>query len=159
MMAAETAAEIVAAFKGLMPKLTEQQTDALFDAIRPLGDPQTVRQKLLDYANNHEDFSLAGVRSMLGLKEYAPPDGRHARTALALASERKTARQVQADWARVDALLDRLAPAELAELKTAALARMAPPMAARYGPADPSDKNRRYLRAMMADELSTAVKR
>lgn len=154
--------ELVARFKGLMPKMTDEQLVDVRDMLMASQDrdlePRTVNgaatcrawEKLKEYVNEHEDFNIASVRLAIFASE-----GNVNRTAEQLKEYRRLGQEIEEQWAHIDSVIDGLNDDLLERARQIAMVHADFPEWARkfYEHANARDPKHRFLRGEMFKRL------
>jgi hypothetical protein len=149
-MKLDDANDLAARFRGLMPKMTDEQAVAVRDMLLVVdGDVDVTWKKLLEFAARREEFNLVGARLLL----LGPTEGNAARTAREQAKYRQMGIEIEREWARIDLLIMGLSPDLLEQARQGALSRMPEFLRKRNETADPRDASHRLLRGMIATWL------
>ncbi len=149
----DDANDLAAKFRGLMPRMTDQQNIEVRDLLLLFwGDRERAWQLLRAYAGTHEEFMIAGVRQ--SLVKFV---GNAARTQRELQHYRELAKVCEKDLQVIDQIIARADDATLAAARQVAVERMPEFFQRRCLGADPRRPEHVYLRSMIVSVLESGL--
>ncbi len=144
----EQAIDFASRFRGLMPRMTDEQTIAVRDMLIQIHDhDSTAWEKLRGYAEQNREFELSEVKTML----HGPRTGNVARTAQFIEWDCRERAQAEADAERVGQLIAALSNDELANLKAIVLEKQTDFIRKEMAYKDPRSHN--WLRTLIVDHI------